>query len=75
MVLLKLFFQGLYFFYHRPKQQNAMDEKFFLEFKSAFSLLNDDEDVNVVIIWGEGKNFSCGLDLKSINLFSGIFLL
>lgn len=48
-----------------PKRLNSMDPKFFSEVQQAFETLSNDDDVNVVIIWAEGKAFSAGLDLNA----------
>ena len=49
---------------NRPKQYNVMDNTFFTEIGSAFRALDEDNEVNVIILWAEGKLFTAGLDLK-----------
>jgi enoyl-CoA hydratase/carnithine racemase len=49
----------------RPNKLNAMDQNFFDEVLQTFNTLSIDDDVNVIILWAEGKAFSAGLDLRS----------
>lgn len=51
---------------NRPEKRNAMDVPFFTELGDAFSRLDEDPDVRVVVIRGEGKSFSAGLDLEAL---------
>ncbi len=48
--------------FNRPDKLNAMSQKFFAELLSATKEMDDNDDVVVVIIKGEGKAFSSGLD-------------
>ncbi len=53
---------------NRPKQLNAMNEILFLEVDKIFSNVNliiEKEDIRVIILSGNGKAFSAGLDLTS----------
>ena len=47
-----------------PDRLNAMTTKFFHEVKAAFEELDADPAVRAVILWAEGRLFTCGLDLK-----------
>ncbi len=47
-----------------PDRLNAMTTKFFHEVKAAFEELDADPVVRAVILWAEGRMFTCGLDLK-----------
>ena len=51
---------------NRPEKRNAMDMPFFTELGDAFFKLDADPDVRVVVIKGEGKSFSAGLDLEAL---------
>lgn len=48
---------------NRPNKGNAMSFKMFREIKQAVELLDNDSDVLVIIIEGQGKHFCTGLDL------------
>ena len=48
---------------NRPAKGNAMSFKMFREIKQAVELLDNDSDVLVIIITGQGKHFCTGLDL------------
>ena len=47
-----------------PDRLNAMTTKFFHEVKAAFEELDADPSVRAVVVWAEGRMFTCGLDLK-----------
>lgn len=47
----------------RPDRQNAMGMAFFRTLRNDLRQLDDDPAVRVVVIRGEGKNFTVGLDL------------
>lgn len=48
----------------RPKQLNTMTPAFFREVRDVFSALDTDDEVNVCLLWAEGRVFTAGLDLK-----------
>ena len=50
----------------RPEKRNAMDFDFFKEMIERFNRFDEDPDVRVVIIRGEGKSFTAGLDLMAL---------
>lgn len=54
---------------NRPKMLNAMSARVYVELKLAFDYLGapaNNEDVRVVILKGNGKAFSSGLDLSDV---------
>jgi enoyl-CoA hydratase len=51
---------------NRPDKRNAMDEDFFRELTQAFSNFDQDPEVRVVVVRGEGKGFSAGIDLGAL---------
>jgi enoyl-CoA hydratase/carnithine racemase len=51
---------------NRPDKRNAMDEDFFRELTEAFTNFDQDPEVRVVIVRGEGKGFSAGIDLGAL---------
>lgn len=53
-------------FLNRPEKRNAMDMPFFMELADIFSDFDEDPDVRVVLLQGEGKSFSAGLDLNAL---------
>src|SRR6266536_2994061 len=50
----------------RPEVANAQDAQLLDELDAAFDLADEDDDVRVVILAGEGKHFSAGHDLKQL---------
>jgi enoyl-CoA hydratase len=50
----------------RPEVANAQDTQLLDELDAAFDLADEDDDVRVVILAGEGKHFSAGHDLKQL---------
>lgn len=51
----------------RPDKRNAMDEDFFREMTEAFADFDQDPEVRVVVVRGEGKGFSAGIDLGALS--------
>ncbi|KAK6060501.1 enoyl-CoA hydratase/isomerase family protein [Cooperia oncophora] len=49
---------------NRPKQLNALNSKIWSEIEHVFEALDTDENCRVIILSGEGKAFSSGLDIK-----------
>ena len=47
----------------RPEKRNTMTLKFFEELKTLFEELDADNSVRVIVVKGEGKSFTAGLDL------------
>ena len=52
--------------FNRPEKRNAMTLEFFLEMIDLFPRLDYDPQVRVVVIKGEGKSFTAGIDLTSL---------
>lgn len=50
--------------FNTPEKANAMVKAFWTEFKEAMYAADADPDVRVVVISGEGKHFTSGLDLS-----------
>lgn len=50
--------------FRRPEQLNAMNQKFMDEIVDAFHEVNEDGDVRVVLVTGEGRAFMAGADIK-----------
>jgi len=51
---------------NRPKKMNAMNMQFFKDVTKCFNRVRDNqEDIRVVLLIGNGKVFSAGLDLRS----------
>jgi enoyl-CoA hydratase/carnithine racemase len=48
-----------------------MNPQFFHDILQCFESANQDEDLRVVILTGNGKHFSAGLDLNEANLAFG----
>ncbi len=53
---------------NNPTKANAMTAEFWAEMREVFPQLDRDKSVRVVVISGEGKNFTSGIDL---NMFAG----
>lgn len=49
---------------NRPEVHNALNAAMIADLKAAFDRLSDDADTRVVVLTGEGKNFSAGADLN-----------
>ena len=48
---------------NRPDKRNAQSLEMWRELKAAGSALEDDPEVRVVVVSGEGHSFSAGIDL------------
>ena len=51
---------------NNPDKRNAMTFDFFTQMVEVFTDLDDDPQIRVAIIKGEGKSFTAGLDLGSL---------
>ncbi|MFD1206741.1 MULTISPECIES: enoyl-CoA hydratase [Sporosarcina] len=51
---------------NRPEAMNAMDDVMMRELAEAFESLKENEEVQVLIIQGEGRAFSAGGDIKKM---------
>src|SRR4030095_8436407 len=49
---------------NRPDKRNAMSPELHYDMDDALARLETDDDVKVVVVTGEGGNFSAGQDLK-----------
>jgi enoyl-CoA hydratase len=49
---------------NRPQVLNAMNKQLWLDFQVALEDVNNDPEIKVLIITGEGRAFSAGADLK-----------
>lgn len=49
---------------NRPNKANSLDQNAFEEITRAFEEMDDNEDVRVVILSGNGKHFCAGIDLS-----------
>ena len=49
---------------NRPEKRNAMSPQLHYDMQDALERLEVDPDVRVVVITGEGGNFSAGQDLQ-----------
>jgi Delta3,5-Delta2,4-dienoyl-CoA isomerase len=57
---------------NRPDKSNAMNRTFWAEIRDCFSKVSSDVDTRVVLLTGNGRNFTAGLDLADhMSLFSG----
>ncbi|UTW55215.1 crotonase/enoyl-CoA hydratase family protein [Kordiimonas sp. SCSIO 12610] len=56
---------------NRPDKLNAMNSVFFKEIKDAFENLDHDPNVRAIILSGNGKHFTAGLDLKENDAVMG----
>jgi len=53
-----------YLQFNRPNRSNAMNEQMWLEIKLALQYLDNCDECRVIIVSGNGKNFSSGADLE-----------
>ncbi|GAB4126338.1 MAG: crotonase/enoyl-CoA hydratase family protein [Raineya sp.] len=51
---------------NRPEKANAMDSHFWQELPQALAMLEQQAEVRAIILYGEGKNFSSGIDLAML---------
>lgn len=49
--------------FNRPERANALNQQAWDEMKAIFEELDENEDVRVIILSGEGKHFCAGIDL------------
>jgi enoyl-CoA hydratase/carnithine racemase len=56
---------------NRPEKRNAMNVAMLDGFVEAFDRLDDDRNVRVVVIRGEGISFCAGLDLRDLSAKQG----
>ncbi|MEM7371257.1 MAG: crotonase/enoyl-CoA hydratase family protein [Bacteroidota bacterium] len=61
--------------FNRPEKANSLNKVAWDELKAIFEELDENQEVRVVILSGEGKHFCAGIDLEmlmGINQFNGI---
>lgn len=51
---------------NRPEKANAMDSYFWKELPQALAELDENSQIRVIVLYGEGKNFSSGIDLTML---------
>ena len=51
---------------NRPEVMNAISQALLSEIKTALEEAGKDDEVGVVVLTGEGRAFSAGVDLKSL---------
>lgn len=49
---------------NRPERANAFNQKAWDEMKAIFESLDEDDDVRVIVLSGNGKHFCAGIDLE-----------
>ncbi|MBL7666112.1 MAG: enoyl-CoA hydratase/isomerase family protein [Bacteriovoracaceae bacterium] len=59
--------------FNRPQQRNAISSEMIESFVAALSEAEMDDSVRVIILAGEGENFSAGGDVKDMKSKSGMF--
>jgi len=66
------------FVYHvqlnRPKKYNAMNSEFWKDVTKCFQSISTDENCRVVVLSGNGKHFSSGLDLSDVGTLTSIIM-
>ncbi|MEI6446272.1 MAG: enoyl-CoA hydratase/isomerase family protein [Actinomycetes bacterium] len=55
----------------REEKRNAMNMEFIAQLDSALLEAQNDDSINCVVIRGDGPMFSAGIDIESLNDFSG----
>ena len=50
--------------FNRPERANALNQKAWDEMKAIFEELDENEDVRVIVLSGNGKHFCAGIDLE-----------
>ena len=61
--------------FNRPEKANSLNQKGWDEMKAIFEELDDNDEVRVIILSGEGKHFCAGIDLTllmDVGRMSGI---
>lgn len=53
-----------YLTFNRPERANALNQKAWDEMKAIFEQLDEDDNVRVIILSGNGKHFCAGIDLE-----------
>ena len=64
-----------YLILNRPEVRNAFNQEMIDEIRDALSLIDEDEEISVLIITGEGKAFQAGADITELSLMKPMDLL
>lgn len=57
---------------NRPQKLNAMNKTFWLEMSRCFDAIAEDEECRAVVVAGEGRVFTAGLDLGDMELMQDL---
>ncbi len=52
--------------FNRPEKANSLNQKAWIEMKLAFEQLDENPEVRVIVLSGEGKHFCAGIDLEML---------
>ncbi|GAB2789536.1 crotonase/enoyl-CoA hydratase family protein [Rhabdobacter roseus] len=69
-LLLTLDEHVAYLRFNRPDKANALNQTSWDELKRAFEALDENDEVRVVVLAGEGKHFCAGIDLELLMTLS-----
>ncbi len=58
---------------NRPEKANGMTPEFWTELPRILGVLESDEAVRCVVLTGEGKHFTGGMDLAAFSAIAGLF--
>ena len=58
--------------FNRPQRANALNQTAWEELQRVFEALDEQEDVRVIILSGEGKHFCSGIDLELLMSVAGL---
>lgn len=50
--------------FNRPERANALNQKAWDEMKAIFESLDENEEVRIILLYGNGKHFCAGIDLE-----------
>ena len=56
---------------NRPEKANALNRKLWFELGTAFDEADENDEVRVVVLRGEGKHFTAGIDYTLIAEVAG----
>eukprot|EP01059_Diplonema_ambulator_P033507 TRINITY_DN703_c0_g1_i12.p1 TRINITY_DN703_c0_g1~~TRINITY_DN703_c0_g1_i12.p1 ORF type:complete len:272 (+),score=100.83 TRINITY_DN703_c0_g1_i12:44-859(+) len=56
---------------NRPKKLNAMNQAFWREYRECFTKISTDYDIRAVVVSGNGRIFTAGLDLMDMATVTG----
>jgi enoyl-CoA hydratase len=58
--------------FNRPERANALNQLAWDEVQQVFETLDEDENVRVIVLSGEGKHFCSGIDLELLMSIGGL---